>query len=115
MDNIDEYRILPIDDPDRVNIAHDTIRRPNDPPNLMHSPHDPIWMNTLVYMFTKREYPAKYLTFLGNRPGPANKMNSRQTLGWGVNYDWPVSFYLRWRGVEYETVEEGIFRYDPGF
>jgi hypothetical protein len=95
LDDMDGVRILPLDFPTRVDMNE-----------------DPIWMSAYIHMFKKREYPAKHLTFIGNRQGPANNMINNRGIGW-VNVDaWLYKFHQRWYGVEYETIGEGIYRYN---
>jgi hypothetical protein len=95
LDDMDGVRILPLDFPTRVSMNR-----------------DPIWMSAYIYMIKKREYPAKQLTFIGNRQGPVNNMVNKRRIGW-VNVDaWLYEFHQLWYGVEYETIEEGIYRYN---
>jgi hypothetical protein len=95
LDSMNGVRILPLDSPERVNFNK-----------------DPVWMSALIHMFSKSEYPTKYLTFIGNRQGPANiKMNNR-VLTWGDIDTWLYKLHHRWYGVEYETIEEGVYRYN---
>ena len=70
-------------------------------------------MNMWVGLYKKKEYPKDHLTHIGNMPIPAN--NVRQELyssdaDWFSIEGWSRYFPL-WQGIEYETVEEGVFRY----
>lgn len=97
MDDLDGVRILPLDFPTRYNINE-----------------EPVWMSTFIFMFKKSEYPAKYLTFIGNRQGPANNEINKRVLTWGDIDTWLYEFHQLWFGVEYKTIEEGIYRYNQG-
>ena len=98
LEDINRYRILPIDDLYRIE-----KRKLN--------------MNNYFYTDKPSEYPKKHLTFLGNVPGPANNDLSGSLLiaplywrSLGNALSW---YYQIWRDKKYETVEEGIYRYDP--
>lgn len=97
LDDLDGARILPLDFPERVNMNK-----------------DPVWMSALMFVFKKSEYPAKHLTFIGNRKGPANNGINNRDLTWGDIDTWLYEFHQLWRGVEYETIEEGVYRYNQG-
>lgn len=102
LENLEGVRILPIDSPTRVNISHDgpIFRK------------DPIWMSMLVQIYgSKRQYPAKHLFYLGNKPGPSNKMDNDQQTGWNRIEETLCKFYLEWVGVEYDTIGDGIYDY----
>jgi len=110
LEDVDGLRVLPVDFPTRVNISEN---RYNAQGTLIV--HSPIWMSAVVTMYKKSEYPAKYLTFIGNKRGPANNVISNhltreRELSWGGIEGW-YKFFELWRGIEYETVEEGVFRY----
>lgn len=95
LDDLNGVRILPVDFPNRENIKE-----------------NPIWMSAYIHMFRKSDYPNKYLTFIGNKQGPANKMINNRCLTW-FNIDrWLYEFYQIWNGVVYETIGEGIYRYN---
>lgn len=96
LDDMDGVRILPLDFPTRYNINE-----------------DPVWMSTFVHMFSKSDYPAKYLTFIGNRKAPANNEVNKRILSW-CGIDIWYEFHQLWHGVEYETIEEGVYRYNQG-
>lgn len=107
LDDMNGVRILPVDFPTRINISKDA--KIYEDMNII-SKQDPIWMSALVHMFKKSEYPAKHLTFIGNRKGPLNNMTNKRELSWGGIEGW-YEFFELWQGVEYETVEEGVYRY----
>lgn len=98
LDDIDEIRILPIDFPKRVSINE-----------------DPIWMSTFIHLYKKSDYPAKRLTYIGNRQGPANKMINKRVVAWFDIDIWLYQFHQLWYGVEYETIEECIYRYSKDY
>jgi len=70
--------------------------------------------NALMVIWKKKnEYPAEYLTYIGSRPAPQNAVLTefeRKELSWQGIEGWG-SFFPLWRGVEYETIEEGVFKY----
>ena len=73
-------------------------------------------MNCSIVAVTKSDYPKKHLTYLGNIQGPANKdLTGTGNIFW---YALEVEFgllYFAWRDKEYETIEEGVFKYTyPG-
>ena len=95
IDEMDGVRILPLDFPERVNMNE-----------------DPVWMNALIHMDKKSDYPSKHLTFIGNRQGPTNKICSNQITTWSRIDLWLQKFYQLWQGVEYEIVENVVYRYN---
>ncbi|NLD47062.1 MAG: hypothetical protein GX660_07665 [Clostridiaceae bacterium] len=95
LEDMDELRILPVDFPTRVSMNK-----------------DPIWMSALIYMSKKTFYPAKYLTFIGNRKGPANNMINNRELAWSHIDTWLYEFHQLWNGIKYETIGEGVYRYN---
>lgn len=106
IDVIMDMRIVPLDFPTRVNISRDAF---NSSGYLIKK--DPIWMSSTIFAFSKRDYPKKYLTFIGNRPGPLNQMVNRQELDWGNIDDWLYEFYQYWRNIQYDTLGNGIYDY----
>jgi hypothetical protein len=97
LEDLNSVRILPLDSPERVSIKE-----------------KPIWMSTFLHMYKKSEYPAKYLTYIGNKQGPKNNMINNRVLAWSDMDIWLYEFYQRWYGVEYETIENGVYRYNRG-
>lgn len=97
LEKIEGVRILPLDFPTRVDINE-----------------DPVWMSGLIHMFKKSEYPAKHLTFIGNRQGPPNKEINDRDLTWVDIDTWLYELHQLWQGIEYETIEEGVYRYNQG-
>lgn len=93
LEDIEGLRILPIDFPKRINMNR-----------------DPIWMSALIYLPKKSYYPAKYLTYIGNCQGPANKMNNKREICW-THIDSLYEEHQRWNGIEYETIGDGVYRY----
>jgi hypothetical protein len=87
--DIDGVRLLPLDLPSRTN------------------------MNCCITAYKKWAYPKKYLTFIGNRNGPANKKNSRLEMSWERIDDWLSYYYSLWRGVKYDMIGDGEYRYNP--
>ena len=97
LDDINKYRILPLED-------------------LKFIKRRPLQMNGVLPIVKPSEYPKKYLTFLGTTPGPANKelTLSFEGLSWSsLEYFLPL-YSQFWEGREYETVEEGVYRYNLG-
>lgn len=91
LDDIEGVRILPLDFPTRYNLNEESI-----------------WMSALILMFKKSEYPAKYLTYIGNRQGPENNIINKCVLTWGNIETWLYEFHQLWQGIEYETVMQMI-------
>ncbi|MCL2841818.1 MAG: hypothetical protein FWE05_13750 [Defluviitaleaceae bacterium] len=70
-------------------------------------------MSNFVELSAKREYPVKHLTYIGNMPIPSNKLMIRRgtPLMW-TRIEPQCRFSLQlWQGREYETLEDGVFRY----
>jgi len=70
-------------------------------------------MNIWLGLEKEKEYPIEYLTYLGNMPIPENvvrKPSFSSDACWFNIEGWSRYFQL-WNGVDYETVEEGTFRY----
>jgi len=70
-------------------------------------------MNNWLVLPKKKEYPVDYLTFLGNMQIPRNVVRPQilNSAGfWNAVDGWSMFFKL-WQGIEYETVEKGVFRY----
>lgn len=94
VDEIKGLRIMPLDFPTSTRDLH---------------------MNTLMIVWKRnKEYPSEHLFYVGNIPAPANKILPRwqhTNLDWIGIDDWAAKYHSLWRGIEYETVEDGIFRY----
>lgn len=72
-----------------------------------------LYMSTWLMLNKKQEYPDRNLTFIGNILPPQNKARGHELYShahWDAIESWSM-YFPRWQGVEYETVEEGIFRY----
>ena len=95
LDDINRYRILPIGTPPR------------------QRPEGPLVMNGYIYMEKPSEYPKKHLTFLGNKPGPANSKIALFDMGWYIIDNNLVYNYLFWKDKEYIEVEKGIYEIAP--
>jgi len=70
-------------------------------------------MSILMELYKKKDYPAQNLSYMGNVPVPANKLifkDSYPVLWNNIGYVCD-NFFRIWQGKEYETVEEGVFRY----
>ncbi len=106
IDTIMNTRILPLDFPTRINITRDAS---NTSGCMIKK--DPIWMSCIIFAFTKRDYPKKHLTFIGNETGPLNQMVNRNELDWGSIDDWLYNFYQRWHSIQYNTLGDGIYDY----
>ena len=93
IDDINGTRILPFDYPTMSRI---------------------LCMSVFMAIYVKREYPAKYLTFIGNRPGLINIAQGHHRfssiMAWRHIEVWHTFFEI-WRGVEYEAIGDGSFRY----
>jgi len=108
LNEIDGVRILPVDFPTRINISKDAKIYEN---MNITTKKDPIWMSALMRMFKKSEYPAKHLTFIGNKQGPLNNMENKRELAWGDIDTWLYDYYVQWQGIDYEAVGEGLYEY----
>jgi len=93
LEDINGVRLLPLD-------------YPNDSDNLI--------MNRLAKIWSKKDYPAKHLTYIGNTFIPATKIFKRHS---GEYFDWKYiephcgKYYKYWQNNEYKAIEEGVFRY----
>ena len=92
MEDLSGVRLLPLDYPNNTRILH---------------------MNNWLKLIKKKEYPADYLTFIGNMLIPGNTVR-RQILNsagfWRAIDEWSKYFHL-WQDKKYETTEEGVFVY----
>lgn len=104
LDDIDGLRILPLDLPYRDNIS-----KPMERYSTI-LPKDPIWMSVVIIAGNYRNYPRKYLTFLGNKPGPVNR-SGYHDAGWNNVEDWLYKYYTLWQNKSYDTLEDGVFDY----
>ena len=67
-------------------------------------------MNGHVFYDKKEDYQANYFTFIGNKTGPANKFFWDPGMLIWRTLDEDLSFwYIKWQGVEYKTISEGVF------
>jgi len=96
LDDINGARILPLDFPTRC------------------MNEEPVWMSTYLHLYKNSEYPAKHLTFIGNRQGPANCESNYQVLAWFDIDAWLYEFHQLWQGVDYDTIGKGVYRYTKG-
>ena len=108
VDDIWKYRILPFDLPNRADIFEDwrTSRGA-----LVK--HRPVLMNALMAAHSVRGYPKSSLIYIGNQPGPANYRQDPWTVTWR---DFERIFcmqHMRWDGLAYDTVDEGIYEFNP--
>jgi len=94
LENLNGIRILPLDIPYRIDMNENQVL-----------------MSCLMILDAKSSYPAKYLSYIGNRPGPTNINMSYNILDWWDIDNWLFRFHQDWQGKEYETLEEGVFRY----
>ena len=106
---IDTLRLLPLDTPKRVNISGTAPYSPN----RVIFKKDPIWINRYIYTYAAREYPQKYLFYLGNRQGPADNMENDCCFRWYDMEDFVPDCMTLWKDLTYKTVGEGIFDYVP--
>lgn len=82
---------------------------PLDYPNYTHN----LRTNILMFMWNKKGYPSDYLTYIGNKPAPPNVVtracNYSEAIWEQIEYF--SRYFKQWHGVNYETIEEGIFTY----
>lgn len=109
LSDLEGLRLLPLDQPTRHNISHES--------NGFQK--DPVWMSSLIDAYTKRDYPRKHLSFLGNQPGPSNHQEPEywwglESLSWGPQFENALRFYhQQWSGIEYDIIGDGLFDYVP--
>lgn len=92
LDSLDGVRILPFDTPERfISNTVDVF---------------PLNMNAVLIRYSKRDYPQKYLTFIGNQQDNKKLPHAHPNLS---NYDWRnleeewlCLYYQAWRKYEYE-------------
>ena len=108
VDDIWKYRILPFDLPNRADIFEDwrTSRGA-----LVK--HRPVLMNALMAAHSVRGYPKSSLIYLGNQPGPANYRQDPWTVTWRDFERLFCKQHMRWDGLAYDTVDEGIYEFNP--
>jgi len=106
LDDLDGLRILPVDNPIRVNISQDALIEKR----IVYK-KNPIWMSASMVIFKKSEYPKKHLTYIGNKEGPPNTRINDRELDWGGIDKWLYEFYERWQGIEFDTVGHGEYEY----
>ena len=95
IDDLKDVRILPFDLPKRVTL-----------------PNDPVHMSTYIGVFKNRNYPRKYLHYIGNSIVNQNCSNFNRNLHSWCQIEDDILFYSDlWTGIKYETVSEGVFRY----
>jgi len=72
-----------------------------------------LYMSTWLMLDLKRDYPNKHLTFICNVLPPLNKARGHELYThahWNSIESWGM-YFQRWQGVEYEAIEDGIFKY----
>ncbi|MCL2841014.1 MAG: hypothetical protein FWE05_09615 [Defluviitaleaceae bacterium] len=75
---------------------------------------DNLFMNRLAKIWSKKDYPKKHLTFIGNTIVPLSTVIVRH---YDEYFDWKhieshcCMYYQYWQGKAYETIGEGLFRY----
>ena len=108
LDDIDGLRLLPIDDPNRPNIAHDYTNKG------WFCEKEPIYMNAIIcFARSTRELPKKALTFLGNKEGPTNRQMINTSMMWWQLEDKIIQYHDFWKNLTYQTKQDGTFDFDP--
>jgi len=101
LDGLSDLRLLPLIDPIHYK---DEYKHMWDPMRDMNA--------NMVY-YKKSDYKQKMFTFIGNRVCPANNKCSDQYPFWSEMDSWLSECYISWQNVEYETIGEGLYRYNP--
>ena len=93
LSEIEELRILPIDDPER----------------FLEGEYDeafPLTLNAVMDYYKKRDYVKKYFTYIGNQPDPfgySQQSCNRCLYSWkNLEEEWLCFFYKKWRSYRYE-------------
>ena len=70
-------------------------------------------MNITLGLMKKKDYPDDYLTYIGNTDIPANVVRRQRFSSDGswFNMEGWSRYFPLWQGIEYETIEEGVFMY----
>lgn len=91
--DLDGVRILPFDNPDRF------------PPRGQND-YWPLAMSAVMILYKKRDYPEKYLTFIGNQPDTARMSRyckSKTDYWWdNLEEEWLCLYYHAWSEYTYE-------------
>ena len=94
LEDVNRYRVLPLDKLVSIEKRLDKS------------------LKTRAYLpiFKPSDFPKKYFTFLGNKPGPEN---NGYLEGLGSLEDHLGSLFKFWQDRNYEAVESGIYLYKP--
>lgn len=90
--DLEGVRILPFDNPDRF------------PPRGKNDDW-PLSMNALMIRDSKREFPEKHFSFIGNQPDSANMPHAHINVScfwYDMEKQWLCPYYQLWREYEYE-------------
>lgn len=91
--DLDGVRILPFDNPDRFSPRG-------------YSDDFPLCFNAVLVRYKKRDYPERYLTFIGNQPDSANMPHvhiNDSIYDWrDLEEQWLCEYYQSWRAYEYK-------------
>ena len=92
LDDVNNYRILPSDSLEF---------------------NRPLQMHTGITLVKNTHYPKKYLTYLGNIKGPMHKsIVAHNCIDWWNIEEQIKVFSSVWNQREYESTEDGIYRYN---
>ena len=105
LEDMHGLRILPLDYPGKTAYNDDAVEC------ITTKKKESIWMSTFMILYKKSEYPKKHLTFLGNTQGLPNTNKKHQSLSWFGIDTWLYQFYMKWQGIEYDTVGDGEYDY----
>jgi len=78
------------------------------------NPYRILHLNCFIFLDKKKDYPKEHLTYLGNMDIPLNTAQGHGLWSgghWNCGIEYWSEFFNIWQGVEYETLEEGVFIY----
>jgi len=101
-------KIPTLSDMERLRILPLYIPRPSRQEKLPFE--GAMCMNKSMFVREEENYPATYLTFIGNKQGPVNRQLG-STEEWGNIDAKLVKYYQFWHRKNYETIEYGIYKY----
>lgn len=111
LEDLRGIRLLPFDYPNRTQEQLEQMGLPKT---------QELQMQMGLTLYKKKDYPADYLTYMGNIPAPeytqlphgrlrAGMVQSSSSAWFNIN-DWSIYFRL-WQGVEYQIGADGVYRY----
>ncbi|MBQ9780910.1 MAG: hypothetical protein IJW00_08200 [Clostridia bacterium] len=95
---LEDFRILPVDAPERFFMNEEVIHASPD-------------MNLLMVIYKKNDYPQKNLTYLGNYQNPYDYPNANANSSahnWFDIEKWFLYYYNLWQDIEYSFDQDSV-------